>query len=73
MNDYHQYLYSVRKRSLKDIERGKVSNEEHKLIEAAIKEKNPDLAEKRAHEHIMNALKNVMENGLDRKAVKRKA
>ena len=67
LNDYHQYLYSVRKNSLKDMERGRISNEEHKLIESAIKEKNPDMAEKYAHEHIMNALKNAMNNGLNQK------
>ncbi len=72
LNDYHQYLYSVRKRSLKNIERGKISNEEHKLIEAAIRDKNPDLAEKRAHEHIMNALKNVMEYETEQKGNKKK-
>ncbi|MCR4744634.1 MAG: GntR family transcriptional regulator [Lachnospiraceae bacterium] len=61
LNDYHQYLYSVRKRSLGKLDRGRVSNEEHKLIESAIRNNDPDLAEKYAHEHILNALKNVTE------------
>ena len=64
LNDYHQYLYAVRKRSLGKLDRGRISNEEHKLIESAIRENNPDMAEKYAHEHILNALKNAMECGL---------
>ncbi len=64
LNDFHQYLHMVRKNSLSTANRGKISNEEHKLIAEAIRKNDPDEAERLAHEHIENALKNAMAHGL---------
>ena len=64
LDDYHQYQHSIRRLSLATAERGRISNEEHKSIAQAIRDNDPDEAERRAHEHIMKALHNALDNGL---------
>ncbi|MCR5776017.1 MAG: GntR family transcriptional regulator [Lachnospiraceae bacterium] len=64
LDDYHQYQHSIRRLSLAASERGKISNDEHKAIAKAIRENKPDEAERMAHEHIMKALQNALDNGL---------
>ena len=62
--DYHQYVQSVRQKTLSNIERSTASNKEHRAIMEAIKAGNADLAEKLAHEHMINAYDNMLKNGL---------
>lgn len=64
LKDLHQYVLRVRKKTLSSASRGPQSNEEHKGICEAIKEKNADLAEKLAHQHMINAYENMVKNGL---------
>ena len=64
MKDFHQYVLRVRKKTLSNANRGPKSNEEHKGIMEAIKAKDADLAEKLAHQHMINAYSNMVENGL---------
>ncbi len=64
LSDFHHYLETVRKSSLKDINRAVKSIEEHRLIVEAIKEKNANKAEKIANEHILNAMKSIDEHDL---------
>ena len=64
LKDMHQYVFSVRKMSIASADRGRISNNEHKKIAEAIRENRPDDADIIAHNHIMNALKNAMDNGL---------
>lgn len=64
LKDLHQYVLRVRKKTLSSASRGPQSNEEHKAICEAIKEKNADLAEKLAHQHMINAYENMVKNGL---------
>ena len=64
LKDFHQYVLRVRKRTLSSANRGPKSNEEHKQIMEAIKAKNGDLAEKLAHQHMINAYDNMVKNGL---------
>lgn len=64
LKDLHQYVLRVRKKTLSSASRGPKSNEEHKGICEAIKEKDADLAEKLAHQHMINAYENMVKNGL---------
>ncbi len=64
LKDYHQYIHSMRRVSLSQNDRGRISNDEHKKIAEAIFEKRPDDAENFAHQHILNALNNSLNNGL---------
>jgi DNA-binding GntR family transcriptional regulator len=64
LKDFHQYVMRVRQKTLSTNSRGKASNDEHKLIMEAIKAKDPDNAEKLAHQHMINAYDNMVKNGL---------
>ncbi|MCR5776612.1 MAG: GntR family transcriptional regulator [Lachnospiraceae bacterium] len=64
LKDYHQYVHSMRMLSLSKNDRSRISNDEHKLIAEAIFGNRPDDAEKFAHQHIINALDNALNNGL---------
>ncbi len=64
LKDLHQYVLRVRKKTLASASRGPQSNQEHKGICEAIKEKDADLAEKLAHRHMINAYENMVKNGL---------
>lgn len=64
LKDFHQYVLRVRKKTLSNVNRGTQSNEEHKGIMEAIREKNGTLAEKLAHQHMINAYENMVQNGL---------
>ncbi len=64
LRDFHQYVLRVRKKTLAKAARGKKSNEEHMGIMEAIKAGNGDLAEQLAHQHMINAYDNMVENGL---------
>ncbi len=64
LKDFHQYVLRVRKKTLSNADRGPKSNEEHKKIMEAIKSGNGELAERLAHQHIINAYENMVQNGL---------
>lgn len=64
LKDLHQYVMRVRRKTLANANRGPKSNEEHKHIMEAIKTGNGDLAEQLAHQHMINAYDNMVENGL---------
>ena len=64
LKDYHQYVLRIRKKTLASAKRGTQSNLEHEAILEAIKNKNHDDAERLAHEHMINAYKNMLDNGL---------
>lgn len=64
LKDFHQYVLRVRKKTLANVNRGPKSNEEHRMIMEAIRDKNADLAEQLAHQHMINAYENMVENGL---------
>ena len=59
LQDFHQYVIRIRRKTLSTKERGMASNEEHKAIMEAIKAKDPEEAERRANLHITNAYKNI--------------
>lgn len=59
LTDYHQYVKRVREASITMKNRSDQTNEEHKNIMLAIKEKDGERAEVLAHEHILNSMKNI--------------
>jgi len=65
LSDFHHYVQRVRKITLSSDARVVKTNEEHKKIVEALKEKNPDKAEALANEHIMNTIKNISDYGLE--------
>lgn len=64
LQDFHEYVMRIRKKTLSTKERGIASNEEHKLIMEAIKQRNADEAERLANLHMNNAYENMVKNGL---------
>ena len=64
LSTYHHYVERIRKISLGQAERASKSNEEHAAILSAIKERNGELAEKLAHEHIISTIANLTRQGL---------
>ena len=63
LKDYHQYVWRIRQKTLAG-KRGKDSNEEHRMIMEAIKDKDPDRAEEIANRHMISAYDNMVKNGL---------
>lgn len=59
LRDFHKYVQVARTISVKSDDRARKSIEEHKAILEAIKQKDETKAEKLAHEHIMNVIKNL--------------
>lgn len=64
LSDYHHYVQRKRKITLSRMERVSKSNEEHMAILDAIKKRDGDLAEKLAHEHIIQTIRNINDQGL---------
>lgn len=62
--DYHQYVLRIRRKTLSTVDRAKQSNLEHRGIMEAIKNKDADLAERLADEHMHTAYDNMVKNGL---------
>ena len=64
LSDFHQYVERVRKITLSSSERAAESNEEHRLILDAIRNRDGDKAETLAHEHIVKTIQNINRQGL---------
>ena len=64
LKDFHQYVLRVRQKTLSNNVRSKASNEEHRQIMEAIKNKDAQSAEELANKHIINAYANMVKNGL---------
>ena len=64
LKDFHQYVLRVRRKTLAKAARGIQSNKEHRAIMEAIKAGDGDLAEQLAHQHMINAYDNMVQNGL---------
>ena len=59
MMDFHKYVQNARKKSVVSEERARKSIREHKMILRAIKDKDADLAEQLANEHILHVMQNL--------------
>lgn len=64
LRDFHEYVLRVRRKTLSQNQRSTASTKEHRMIMEAIKDKNPDEAERLANIHIVNAYQNMVKNGL---------
>lgn len=64
LSDFHHYVQRIRKITLASENRVTNSNKEHTSILEAIKQRDGEKAERLAHEHIMNTIKNISEQGL---------
>ena len=64
LTDFHHYVQRIRKITLASENRVTNSNKEHTAILEAIKQRDGEKAERLAHEHIMNTIKNINEQGL---------
>lgn len=65
LTDFHHYVQRIRKITLASDDRAMNSNKEHTAILDAIKQRNGEEAEKLAHEHIMNTIKNISQKGIN--------
>lgn len=59
LKDYHQYVQRVRKITLAEPERVKNSTGEHRLIVEALKNHDPETAQKQARNHILSTISNM--------------
>ncbi len=66
LRDYHHYLERVRKVTLASKKRSTESNNEHKQILEALKERDAKKAEAYANQHILNTIKNIDTCGWDK-------
>lgn len=64
LSDFHHYVERVRKITLAAPARASKSSQEHAAILDAIRKRDGKLAEALAHEHIINTIKNISEQGL---------
>lgn len=64
LQDFHQYVIRIRKKTLSTKERGIASNDEHRQIMEAIKAGDGISAERLATQHMINAYDNMVKNGL---------
>lgn len=62
--NFHHYVERIRRMSLATEGRAVRSNAEHRMILKAIEEKNPELAEELAHQHVLNTIDNIDNYGL---------
>ena len=61
---FHQYVERMRKKTLAKEERAIKAKEEHTAILEAIRKRDGELAEKLAHEHIIQTIQNMNKEGL---------
>lgn len=65
LSDFHKYVQVARKTSIVSEERARKSLREHRQLLRAIKDKDPDLAEQLADEHILHVMQNLKKQGFD--------
>ena len=63
LTDFHRYVQMARKSSIVSEERARKSIREHKQILRAIRDKDADLAEQLANEHILHVMQNLKKQG----------
>ncbi len=65
LTDFHNYVQTARKTSIVSEERARKSIREHKQILRAIKERDEELAEQLANEHILHVMQNLKKQGYE--------
>ncbi len=72
LKDFHKYVQPARKTSIVSEERARKSIREHKQILRAIRDKDADLAEQLANEHILHVMQNLKKQGYEQKKHRRR-
>ncbi len=63
LKDYHNYVLRIRRKTLVT-DRATASNNEHRMIMEAIRDKNADRAEELANTHMVKAFENMVKSGI---------
>lgn len=63
LTDFHNYVKSARKSSVVSEDRARKSIREHRQILRAIRERDTEMAEQLANEHIMHVMQNLKKQG----------
>lgn len=63
LSDFHNYVQTARRSSIVSEERARKSIREHRQILRAIKDRDEDLAEQLANEHIIHVMQNLKKQG----------
>lgn len=63
--DFHKYVQMARESSVVSEERARKSIREHKQLLRAIRDKDADLAEQLANEHILHVIQNLKKQGFE--------
>ena len=63
LTDFHNYVQMARKSSIVSEERARKSIREHRQILRAIKERDAEMAEQLANEHILHVMQNLKKQG----------
>ena len=64
LTDFHNYVKMARKSSIVSEERARKSIREHRQILRAIKERDAEMAEQLANEHIIHVMQNLKKQGI---------
>lgn len=67
LTDFHNYVQSARKSSVISEDRARKSIREHKQILRAIRDRDAEMAEQLANEHILHVMQNLKKTGLSKK------
>lgn len=65
LRDFHKYVQSARRYSVVSEERARKSIREHKQLLRAIRDKDGDMAEQLANEHILHVMQNLRKQGFE--------
>lgn len=63
LKDFHRYVQSARRTSVSSADRARKSIREHRLIFKAVRERDENLAEQLAQEHIIHVMENLKMGG----------
>lgn len=65
LTDFHNYVQTARKSSIVSEDRARKSIREHRQILRAIRERDAEMAEQLANEHIMHVMQNLKKQGYE--------
>lgn len=66
LTDFHNYVQTARKSSVVSEDRARKSIREHRQILRAIKDRDEEMAEQLANEHIMHVMQNLKKQGYEK-------
>ena len=66
LTDFHNYVQTARRSSVVSEDRARKSIREHRQILRAIKDRDEEMAEQLANEHIMHVMQNLKKQGYEK-------